>query len=321
MKKRFPFLALILAMTLALVLCACGGASAPPGESALKEDLYNSDAFSEYAERLDLEITDLKIVKRQTTPEDKVDTVWVCVNSSGPNVESCMYYTMVYNLYNDGWRFEYAMEDDIESWSYVPLVGVSDEVIASCVPVGSVISLDGLDLDTGTQMVKYTYRDFYTYCDVAHTEQIQFDFGEDYWGMGVWENLGVVSSETYEDWRDLSGNWYGEYRDDDGEVWFDASVQIRDFTAVEDSAVQENTLGFEATGSYTSRAIGFQPWSGKMEGYYTATYDHVAYAYSDYGYMIHLGGATYFFITYDDIYFYEPEIGRNGRHTSLIKAG
>lgn len=77
-------------------------------DEQLQTDLTNFvSIFTEH----DLEITDMQVIKRQTTVEDKVDIVYVSGSAANEDVKFNFNYKMTYNLYNDGWILDEVVED------------------------------------------------------------------------------------------------------------------------------------------------------------------------------------------------------------------
>lgn len=168
-----------------LLLAGCAEKTAD--EAQLRADLYNSDAFSKYANDRNMEITDFEIVKRQTDEAQKVDAVWIRANAASEEVEAEMYYVMTYNLYNDGWLLESVEDDEIDSWCFAPLQGVSDDVIANDLQYFSNYEIlnNELDLEQGRQTITFTYKESHLYCDTTSTEQLIYEFGNMYYDFGT----------------------------------------------------------------------------------------------------------------------------------------
>lgn len=208
--KRGRVIILLCLATLVVFMGGCGKKEA--SVSQLRSDLAESTRFSELAKRLDVEITNFEIVKRQTTPEDKVDTVWVKVDIAGTAVKGKLYYKMTYNLYNDGWLLEKIVDDETGSWSFTPLSGAPQELVDRSVPDGAEILSEEIDLDGGFHRINYSYVEKHLYCDVRHTRQCTLYFGTDYNNFtnnrGEWGPWGDVELETLEDWH-INGTWEG----------------------------------------------------------------------------------------------------------------
>lgn len=133
MKKRV-FLFLIVATM--VFLCGCS-------EKAVDNDqiLYDIENYEQFSS-LDVDIFDWEIIKRQTSPEDKVDFVYVTVKAANKDYSVVRNYTLTYKLYNDGWLFEKIekyINPDCPS-STAPLHGVSWDQVSS--------DLDGLGLES-----------------------------------------------------------------------------------------------------------------------------------------------------------------------------
>lgn len=215
MKNRILFI--LLCSTMCLLLAGCAEKTAD--ESQLRADLYSSDAFSEYANDRNMEITDLEIVKRQTDEAQKVDAVWIRANAASEEVEAEMYYVMTYNLYNDGWLLESVEDDEIDSWCFVPLQGVSDDVIANDLQYFSNYEIlnNELDLEQGRQTITFTYEETHLYCTITSTEQLIYEFENAYYDFGTayageWGSS-FVTLDSSTVW-----NVCGTYQNSDGEI-------------------------------------------------------------------------------------------------------
>lgn len=189
-------------------------------EARLKDDLFKSAAFSEFAQGLNMEITSLEIIKRQTVEESRIDTVWVKVSAASDAVQGEMYYVMTYGLYNDGWLLDDIADDATEQWLFTPLKGVSEEEIHETLryfPEDLEILSNELDLASGTQTVTISYSEHHTYCDAVYKEQLIYYFGSTYGvygtsGAGYWGES-FVTLDT-----DMTWNVCGTYRTPDGDT-------------------------------------------------------------------------------------------------------
>lgn len=74
-------------------------------------------------------IDSLEIIKRQTTPEEKIDNVFVKTVSHDDRVKQIKSLQLTYNLYNDGWILDdIAVFSEGENWNE-PLAGPDDSSI------------------------------------------------------------------------------------------------------------------------------------------------------------------------------------------------
>lgn len=267
MKKKL--LVVILAAIAILLLAGCG--EKPASEATLKEDIYNSSNFSLFSEQLDMEITDLEVVKRQTTTEDKVDTVWVKVTAAGDTAEGEMYYKLTYHLYNDGWLLEAIADDTVDSWHFKPLEGVPDEVIASYIPEGAEILENTVDLEVASHTVTYTYEESHLYCDVTYKKQLVFNFGSGYYTSGMhdpgrWGLQNEVDVGSYEDWH-LEGTWYLKSFDYHNDIYY--YLKIETVPIVSLNAHEENG-SFKISGTF-ERVVNSKKET--FEGPFTVEWD------------------------------------------------
>lgn len=222
MKK---ILVLIAALCI-ICLTGCDNTPQVPNEMTIREDIEESATFQEYKEKADLKITNLEIVKRQTTPEDKIDKVWVAVDASSDSVESKMYYCVTYGLYNEGWIFEEENFDSPDEWVFKPLCGINKEDALWYLPYGAEITSEYLNLEDNYQTFSYHYVDSHKYCDIEHTGELEFRFGSGYYGDGggEWHSYGTYDS-TYENWH-LNGVW--DRRGKDTVILYDVDEVIAD---------------------------------------------------------------------------------------------
>ena len=228
-KLQGPIIFLIIMLSM-LLFSSCGRNSGAP-ESVLKKDLIASDNFSFYEMTLD----SFKISKRQTLPQNQIDTVWVEVGASNDRAEAKMAYIMEYTLYNDGWIINNIRDDTDYQWSFKPRKGFNnDELVAAlkgnfeesyeetyeetCGEIKiELISNDAEDIsgiedfNDSTLLAKYTITEVHENCDVVHEMQGNIGFGttrsEQYPG-GQWyiystEELSVKA----ENWKNLFGHW------------------------------------------------------------------------------------------------------------------
>lgn len=171
-------------------------------EIQLQDDLCNSDVFKETAMEFALELTDFKVIKRQTTPEEKIDKVWVAADAETSSAD--YYYKvrghleciLIYGLYNDGWILDEVTTEG-DPWSFVPLSGFSDEILAEIILIegGEFIS-NVVDLDQGTQYT--TFRKTFTnqYCESVYVIEREWVFSAGSWNV------------TYDNALDANETWH-----------------------------------------------------------------------------------------------------------------
>jgi hypothetical protein len=206
---------LLAIFTIALILTACGQTTA--SESEIEKDLFESEEFSYYRDDLQVKITDMEIAKRQTTEENKTDTVWVDIEAESENITATMHFMMTYERYNEGWLLEEIVPTDESDWEFTPLNGVPDEKIWLYLPKGAEIESNTIDLDEGTQCVIYSYGEAHKYCDITYRKELSFYFGGAYasYGMGEWTWNGDNEIEMLESWK-IDGTWQYVNQDDSG---------------------------------------------------------------------------------------------------------
>lgn len=202
--KKYSILFLLCA-AMCLLLTGCGEKTAD--EAQLKNDLYSSDIFSKYA-NLNMTITDLEIIKRQTTEADKTDAVWVKVDAASDAIEGTLYFEMDYSLYNDGWLLDSVRDDSTDLWHFTPLSGVSDEMIQQYIPSEATIDDIKIDLEGCAHTVSYTLVEPHTYCDVIYKETLLFLFQSGHYQGAEWYLADTMDNGSYEDWK-ITGEWYG----------------------------------------------------------------------------------------------------------------
>lgn len=232
---KHKWLPLILCAILLLPSCGTSEPAIVP-EAQLQNDLRSNAAFKEAVEEASLEITDFKIIKRQTTPEEKTDKVWVAVDAQTNNDSSDRLFTvgahlecvMVYGLYNDGWILDEIVTED-DAWSFVPLSGFSDEAAAEIIQIegGEFIS-NVVDLDKGVQYTTFRQTFAEQYCESVYVTEREWIFSGGSWNVTFNNTL-----DTNEAWHIGGKFFFPDYRADlwlkfDGSTfqWDDGSADL-----------------------------------------------------------------------------------------------
>lgn len=120
--KYLLFYMVIFLLLLLLSGCSTGAKS----EKAILEDLEKNESFFQ---RMELEITDYNVTKRQTVKENRTDTIWITVTASNEDIKCTMSYIMRYGLYNSGWILDEVKDDLSGEQEVAPLHGVNDDII------------------------------------------------------------------------------------------------------------------------------------------------------------------------------------------------
>lgn len=211
----------------AVLLCLSGCTPSVKNESEMGEDLYASAAFQYYRENAGFQIDSVEIIKRQTSPEEKVDSVWVTANVSGKDAEGTMSFLLTYELYNDGWLFESAEENDIDTWKAAPIQGLDESELQNYLPADATITSIATDIDIGQQQVQYSYVENYPLCEIVRQREMDFYFGTTYYnGFGIWQCSGATDIGASENWN-IDGVW--QYEKSDGYGTWIATMEIQDF--------------------------------------------------------------------------------------------
>lgn len=218
---KHKWLPLILCAILLLPSCGTSEPAIVP-EAQLQNDLLSNAAFKEAVEEASLEITDFKIIKRQTTPEKKIDKVWVAVDAQTNNDSSDRLFTvgahlecvMVYGLYNDGWILDEIVTED-DSWSFVPLSGFSEEFAAELALIedGEFIRNE-VDLDNSVQYITYRRTVPNRYCESVYVMQDEYIFSHD----GEWLLNDQRTLDKSETWN-IEGTFSGIQYDKPVDIW------------------------------------------------------------------------------------------------------
>lgn len=226
--RKYGLLLLSFVILLMAVLSACGGPESHIASAeTLQQDLAEQAAFQCHAECLDVTISDLEIVKRQTTVENKIDRAWVHAYVSGPRVEGEMYYLMTYELYNDGWLLENVEEDDRSNWKFTPLVGPSEDVWKQYAESDAENLEVSADLDSGTCLIAWSMTETYNYADF-YTQTTVPCYFDAY--SGEWQCV-EPSIEREENWK-IDGTWHLEgIRNATTGLVYERTIEINGFDA------------------------------------------------------------------------------------------
>lgn len=195
-----------------ILLTGCG--KEPVSGEQLVKDLAQSSAYTQYSDNLNVSIDRVKVTKRQTATENRIDTAWVEVDSSSDAVTGHMYFIMTYELYNDGWQITNVEEDEIDKWYFVPLKEMTDEEIALYISEDVEIISKDVDLDEGTELITYTWGESHNYCDVTYVKQDYFAFGTSkmLYNAGTWSYVTTDDMGSTEEWN-IVGTWEYENKD------------------------------------------------------------------------------------------------------------
>lgn len=167
MKKLCSFFALFLFLVFILVGCRTG--PQVKGEQAIKTDLISGNHLGKSFPG-GIDITSLKIIKRQTNQDAMSDTVYVEIDATSSYYQVTASYVIRYSLYDIGWLL-----DDVNPWyggvwSSIPTAGIPAETIQqNLLPTSSLYYTDNwpvnllevesqdVDLSAGTSTVYYKY--------------------------------------------------------------------------------------------------------------------------------------------------------------------
>lgn len=128
MKKARSGLGLIVLLMLALlVLTGCGKKTA--NEKQLLDDLNGSEAYLPAYKNV--RFTKLKVEKRKTDENAKLDQVYVIVSGENEDANCEAAYEMDYTLYNEGWQLDSVVEWNYETWKAITKEGVPEERLLS----------------------------------------------------------------------------------------------------------------------------------------------------------------------------------------------
>lgn len=294
MKK---IIAICICATMLLLTAACflpASTTSARSKTQIQKDLIdNSDMAGVRAGYLE-KVTNFEITKRQTTPEDKIDTVWVHLEAENSDVSSQMYFIMSYGLYNDGWLLDSIVPDQTEYWSFTPLRGVDEATLQSYLPNDAMIISNNVDTVSGFQRVEYSYMESYPLCEVVYQQALIFDFGTVYYSSWAWDYTGMEDIGTYENWH-IDGTWQYYASSNNGTT--NAQIVIQGFEPLGiayDSDPSNDS--FVISGSYS-----YYSWSSmlygvtdhKDNGPFTVTYNYTPWTNPDGYWSINTSVRTY----------------------------
>lgn len=247
----------VLAFLLCLFMSGCTQSVSVPSESQIQMDLIDNGDMADIRDGYLENVTNFEITKRQTTPEDKIDTVWVHLEAENSEVASQMYFIISYGLYNEGWLLESIVPNQTERWSFTPLQGVDEVVLQSYLPTDATIISNDVDTVSGSQRVEYSYVENYPLCEVVYQQALTFYFGTTYYSSWAWDYAGIEDIGTYENWQ-INGIW--QYYASDSNRTDDVLMIIQDFDPqgiAYDSDSSNDS--FAISGSYS-----YYSWSSMM---------------------------------------------------------
>lgn len=254
--KKVKYKWLLFILFIVLLLSACGTSSLnvrnTVSETQLKDDLCSSTIFKEAAEKSALEVTNFNILKRQTTPEEKIDKVWVALDAetNSPDalfrVGAHLECVMIYGLYNDGWLLD-EIETEDGSWVFTPLGGFTDVIAAEMAEMeGGELIENEIDLDNRVQRITYRKTVSNKYCESVYVIQDEYLFS--YGAEWRWNDRKTL--EKSEVWNIEGKFFYPDYRADlwlsfDGEtlLWDDRVADLANgLVSTDNLSLEQYTL-------------------------------------------------------------------------------
>lgn len=219
MKQKM--LALMLVVLCLFGCTACSSTPDPVGESVIKNDVVCQDDIIYSA---DMHLTSLTVTKRQTTPEQKTDRVWVDIvaeNDESRYVASCM---LSYGLYNEGWMLD-SYEVLSDSFEYIngldPAAALAranelmDEYYSHFANRSKgVVELVDMAMNGDTATCLFDHAEKMGSGDLLTIHwrfRIKYRMMKDGWSSGAWD---TTMNKYAFDWN-LVGEWRGSNKGED----------------------------------------------------------------------------------------------------------
>lgn len=253
-----------------VVLTSCGGTSAKSEKEICKDIMASDDSF-DYG----LKITLYNVEKRQTNEDEKTDYVWIDITAEN---EECVYYasyTLVYELYNEGWMLE---KVDRTNRRYLPQVEV-DQSEADALVAESYDSVKFVDknITDTSALFAYTAEKTEGYVVISCSVWVEYSYSlKDGW------KLKEIDDAAKDMKWDIVGEWYYKQDDDD--------ININILSIDEDTVTFEYDIYCTAMGPFSNycNAKTDEPitaeysWAQRgnyvLDEPYSAVIDHSIYA-------------------------------------------
>ncbi len=270
MKRKM--LALMLIVLCVFGMTACSSTPTPVGESVIKNDIMCQDTNIYNAE---MHLVTFNITKRQTTPEQKTDFVWVDItaeNEESRYVASCK---LSYSLYNEGWLLD---DYEVLSKSFEYINGLDPAVaLARANELMDDYYSHFANRSKGVvELVNMSMQDSSANCLFDHAEKmgndgiltihwrfrIKYRLDKNGWSGGAWD----TTMNPYRfDWN-LVGEWKGS---NGGENFY---LKVHSYDEQEKSVQVEYTLGSRrSNGVETMYIVNQDFWNNEMNAWALST--------------------------------------------------
>ena len=266
-RKRALVLGILAAMAVIIIAIVVFGAigSRAPSKSTIKNDLQQN---IEFLSQRSIEISEFNIVKRMTDKKAKNDIVYVSFAGNNEDIFCRMECTLVYFLYNDGWRLESYYVDKRE---VTPLKHVSEDLISTQFESFDILSRD-TDLSKGYDTVILESISEYNFVTIKKVISAEFYFDDRY---GVWHYSRNNELSTEENWK-VTGTWKydNSFTNYDYDVDFEISIESFDGITLNCTYFYQLKRNQEVLDSaYSSNLTGLRP------SYNTATSTKYEYVF------------------------------------------
>lgn len=194
--------AFVLGVILAILMTLGGCTPKEASENEIQQALLQSSPYTDYFDSETSVVEDFAITKRQTSPENGTDVVWVSISAKDDEKSAQLSYIMTYILYNDGWQLEELSRDMESTWIFSPLQGPSDELIKENLPSDLTEFSTETDLEGKNATVTFTVENNRGYCITTYAKQVSFGFN---WETGVWSPTENRILATQNDFSPIEG--------------------------------------------------------------------------------------------------------------------
>lgn len=226
----------ILLIVWGLMICGCSTNNDGAKKEQIKEDIETSEYLSQYG----LEVYDINIEKRKTDRGNKIDSIFVSVNSKNEDIDYLCKLELNYTLYNEGWLLDNILPYQEEEWCISPFKDVSNEDIENAIKrrytgpynvdipsfkrideYHTIITKNGKIGNEVTYIYEFTKE--HPYLTSISTEEIKFEFfvGDTDWTANEKDDHLVI--DYVQNWN-INGTW--EYTNSND---FSAKITINNY--------------------------------------------------------------------------------------------
>ena len=244
-----------------------------PNEEKITGDISNYFLNEDFPIEKNLTIDNLTIVKRQSSKEEKVDTVYCEIISNDTQVKYYRKYILYYKYYDQGWMLDNVEPYDNSTWTSTPLSGVQKDQIIELFNKQNVlpdeveyknVNYDEIDVirqDTNleglTDNITVSLKEDSSYLMINGTINLLFTFNQMY---SKWFFTKCTVNSDYKEGLNLIGKWEATSIHPTTDTLYDLAYFTIEILSIDNEGNTSAKISFKTSQNgktYNTGATGF----------------------------------------------------------------